>query len=138
MNRASVPPGVGLLDPPDLARPVAAVLALALSIPSCRVADRVEEAPGRSAAIGLTADDRLRRGQRGRFAETPALAINGRAAPQRGSRIGDGGAAPGRVNLIERQRDHRESEAVSSARARLRPVPRCSSLPPLTRHTAGG
>jgi hypothetical protein len=35
-----------------------------------------------------------------------------------------------RVNLIERQRDHRESEAVSLARARQRPVPTCSSLPP--------
>jgi hypothetical protein len=34
------------------------------------------------------------------------------------------------VNLIERQRDHRESEAVSFARARQRPVPTCSSLPP--------
>jgi hypothetical protein len=37
-----------------------------------------------------------------------------------------------RVNLIERQRDQSESEAVSSARALQRSVPNCSSLPPLT------
>jgi hypothetical protein len=35
------------------------------------------------------------------------------------------------VNLIERQRDQSESAAVSYARARQRPVPTCSSLPPL-------
>src|SRR5450759_5209588 len=39
-----------------------------------------------------------------------------------------------RVNLIERQRDQSESEAVTSAHARQRPVPPCCSLPPLTRH----
>ena len=37
-----------------------------------------------------------------------------------------------RVKLIERQRDQSESEAVSSARARQRPMPAYSSLPPLT------
>jgi len=44
------------------------------------------------------------------------------------------GAAPRRVNLIERKRDQSESEAVTFASARQRAVPARSSLPPLTRH----
>ena len=43
-----------------------------------------------------------------------------------------------RVNLIERQRDQRESEAVSRARAPQRPVPALSSLPPLATHSTAG
>jgi hypothetical protein len=39
-----------------------------------------------------------------------------------------------RVNLIERQRDQSENEAVSSAGPRQRSVPACSSSPPLSRH----
>jgi hypothetical protein len=41
-----------------------------------------------------------------------------------------------RVNLIERQRDQRESEAVSCARAPQRPVPAASSLLPFATHPA--
>ncbi len=41
-----------------------------------------------------------------------------------------------RVNLIERQRDQRESEAVSCARAPQRPVPASSSLRPFATHPA--
>src|SRR6202034_4526983 len=42
---------------------------------------------------------------------------------------------PRRVNLIERQRDQSESEAVSDERAQQWAVPTYSSLPRLTRHT---
>jgi hypothetical protein len=41
-----------------------------------------------------------------------------------------------RVNLIERQRDQRESEAVFCARAPQRPVPAPSSLLPFATHPA--
>ena len=41
-----------------------------------------------------------------------------------------------RVNLIKRQRDQRESEAVSCARAPQRPVPAPSSLLPFATHPA--
>jgi hypothetical protein len=41
-----------------------------------------------------------------------------------------------RVNLIERQQDHGESEAVSCARAQQRPVPTPSSLLPFAAHPA--
>ena len=89
--------------------------------------------PG-SAGIRLTLDDRLRHGWRGRFRGNADTHNRGRATHRRDD--GPGSAMPAqqlrRVNLIERQRDHSESEAVSCARAPQRPVATGSSLLPVT------
>jgi hypothetical protein len=99
--------------------------------------DRVDEAIAGRAGIGLTEAIAFATVDARVSAETPAVAINRRAAALRGSRIIDLGAAP--VASTSSSASEITARAKRSPpRAPDRGVPGCSFLPRLTRHTPCG